>query len=426
MSSSGRNDATGSEGEVEEDTDAKIERLEKEIDELKASLIGVPEMSDEWFQIKTDIKDRDVERLLLFEKKRCDGVVDEYFKENPRVLEAAPECPVCLEKMWSPRSIVRFVCCGKLICKKCSSQGGDVFITCPLCRGKAPSPDEAVSITKEKADSGIAWAQADLGKHYLYGHRDVMKDAEKALVLLSEAAEKGSARAKSLLGEYYLEIENADYEEARRWHEAAAAEGELISLFQLGMMMKNGHAYGFDENEETRAEAFRLLTISATLLREHFKLAALELARFFRDSLPIALHYLRPAVEEGSADADEMNLFALGLVQVSIKYYGEKGVLAPGYNPVPEALFWYRRSNKARRPDDAGSPRSPFPLIEQQIREQCASCKKPLESERKMCCAECKAAYYCGCDCQMAHWKAGHKKDCVKRLKKKLKAAGTL
>ena len=100
-SSSGRrDDDDGSDNEEEETSDAKIERLVTEIEELKASLIGVPEGSDEWFQIKTDIKDRDVERLLLIEKKRCDEVVKEYFEENPHVLEAIPECPVCLDKMW--------------------------------------------------------------------------------------------------------------------------------------------------------------------------------------------------------------------------------------------------------------------------------------------------------------------------------------
>ena len=103
MSASGRIDDTSSGGELEEESaDAKIERLTTEIDELKASLTGgVPEWSDEWIKIKTDIKDKDTKRLLLIEKKRCDDVVKEYFEENPHVLEAVPECPICFEKIWT-------------------------------------------------------------------------------------------------------------------------------------------------------------------------------------------------------------------------------------------------------------------------------------------------------------------------------------
>ena len=116
-SSDQRSDAGSPDDEEEETFDAKIERLASEIEELKASLIGVPELSGEWFRIKTDIKDRDVERLLLLEEKRCNGVVKEYFEENPHVLEAVPECPVCLEKMWASSASLRYVCCGKRICE---------------------------------------------------------------------------------------------------------------------------------------------------------------------------------------------------------------------------------------------------------------------------------------------------------------------
>lgn len=47
---------------------------------------------------------------------------------------------------------------------------------------------------------------------------------EKAFSLLSEAAEKGCTKGKDYLGNYYFDIEN--YEEARRWYEAAACRGD--------------------------------------------------------------------------------------------------------------------------------------------------------------------------------------------------------
>ena len=424
MSASGRRNDAGSDNEEEETSDAKIERLGTEIEELKASLIDVPEASAEWYRIKKDMKDRDDERLVLLEKKRCDDVVKEFFEENPHVLEAVPECPVCLEKMWDGFShgfsrAARYVCCGKVLCKRCRSLGASALDTCPLCRGEAPDTvNETKSIIKEKADSGITWAQAELGKNYLYGMNGVPEDMEKALQLLSEAAEKGSTEAKHFLGEYYCGI--ANYEEARRWHEAAAAEGAIMSLCQLGLMTQDELA--FDENEESRAEAFRLLTISATLLQDSFKLPSVLLSRFFSGSLPVMLHYLRPAVEEGSAAAEHVDDYALMLYGDAIKYYGIHVVVAPGYSPVPEALFWHRRSTSEKEPA-AGHP---LVQLERAIREKCAHCLADLPAFKQSCCVECKAAYYCGRDCQIAHWKAGHKKECVKKLKKKLKAAGAL
>jgi len=127
--------------------------------------------------------------------------------------------------MWVSTAKSRYLCCGKLICKKCDSQGGVVLDTCPLCRGKAPeSDDEMLSIYNEKAGSGIAWAQAEMGKYYLYGLRGMPKDMEKALSLLREAAGNGSIEAKTSLGTHFYGIEN--YEEARQWFEAAAARGK--------------------------------------------------------------------------------------------------------------------------------------------------------------------------------------------------------
>jgi tetratricopeptide (TPR) repeat protein len=241
---------------------------------------------------------------------------------------------------------------------------------------------------------------------------------EKAFSLLREAAEKGSAEAKGFLGEYYLN--HGNYEEARRWYEAAASDGGMYETFRLGMMIKDGEA--FDQNEQTRAEAFRLITISATLLDGLYIEPALELSTFFRSSTPVNLHYLRPAVEGGDTDVETMDYYAVLLLREAISYYGRSAILAPGHSPVPEAMFWYRQcSNMEER--DANHP---LVRLEREIRKHCAHCRADLPEGKQPCCVECKAVYYCSRDCQVAHWKAGHKKDCVRKLKKRLKAAGTL
>ena len=48
--------------------------------------------------------------------------------------------------------------------------------------------------------------------------------------------------------------------------------------------------------------------------------------------------------------------------------------------------------------------------------QHCAKCNKvePGLGEFKRC-IQCKMIVYCGRDCQKKHWKAGHKKVCVKK-----------
>ena len=70
--------------------------------------------------------------------------------------------------------------------------------------------DDMAPITKEKADSGIAWAQEEMGVYYFNGLHGVPTDVEKALSLFREAAEKGSARAMAQLGNYYVVIKALD------------------------------------------------------------------------------------------------------------------------------------------------------------------------------------------------------------------------
>jgi len=44
----------------------------------------------------------------------------------------------------------------------------------------------------------------------------------------------------------------------------------------------------------------------------------------------------------------------------------------------------------------------------------CGSCKKALGTDGGMQCTGCRTVAYCGKDCQLAHWKSGHKQECAK------------
>lgn len=50
----------------------------------------------------------------------------------------------------------------------------------------------------------------------------------------------------------------------------------------------------------------------------------------------------------------------------------------------------------------------------------CSNCQAPEGTEIKhKVCSACKQVYYCSAECQKAHWKAGHNKQC-KELQKRL------
>ena len=48
--------------------------------------------------------------------------------------------------------------------------------------------------------------------------------------------------------------------------------------------------------------------------------------------------------------------------------------------------------------------------MEINLKRSCSHCRSFKEGLTR--CSRCKAAYYCGSACQMAHWKAGHAQDC--------------
>ena len=54
--------------------------------------------------------------------------------------------------------------------------------------------------------------------------------------------------------------------------------------------------------------------------------------------------------------------------------------------------------------------------VSKMILQHCANCnqQEPALGDYKKC-NQCKAVVYCGRKCQLAHWKAGHKKVCAKK-----------
>lgn len=92
----------------------------------------------------------------------------------------------------------------------------------------------------------------------------------------------------------------------------------------------------------------------------------------------------------------------------------EKTVKAEQGRPTP-----YPSSSSS---SSSNSSSSPFPAVPpssladmaKQMGSKCTHCKKSGDKCKLKKCGVCKAVQYCGRECQLADWKAGHKEECKK------------
>lgn len=274
-----------------------------------------------------------------------------------------------------------------------------------MCRETLSSTDkEAFERVQSRAEQhGWDWAQQKLGMYYLNG-RGVKADPKKAAIWLKKAAAKGKYESAHELGEIYRCGKGVKKSppEAARWYQKATDAGFALSQYALGNMINRGE--GVPRN---MAEGARLLTLSA---EQGVDAAQCALAYCYENgegvepSLDKSLYWNKKAADQGNATA-MANYGANLLHAAAIKYQGRVEVV--GHSPVPETLYWARKSVAAGYMD----AKSLVDQLEAGIGNMCANCqKRDVELQQ---CSRCQAAMYCGAHCQKAHWKAGHKMDCI-------------
>lgn len=104
-------------------------------------------------------------------------------------------------------------------------------------------------------DDGNGDAMNDLSAQYYDGSRGFDQDFTKAVNCYKLAAAKGSRQAQENLGYCYYYGRNmpVDYEKAFHYFALGAFDGQLISLYKIGDMYRNG--YYVEKNE---VEAFHI------------------------------------------------------------------------------------------------------------------------------------------------------------------------
>jgi TPR repeat protein len=353
------------------------------------------------------------------------------------------DCPICRERMpeetWRRVERKRLLCCGKMICPSCNSllnkrrhahladvkraqaadspSFGEVqrqiklldgVLKCPMCGGTSSWADDqehfqCIQSTAEQ--HGWDWAQLQLGMFYRDG-RGVKADPKKAAIWFKKAAAQGNRPAEHELGEIYRFGKGVkkSQAEAARWYQKAVDGGFALSQCVLGIMLLVDSGEGVPKNT---TEGARLLTLSAD---QGYPEAQGMLAQCYEKgegvepSLDKSLYWNKKSADQGNAIA--MVNYGRNLWTAAGSKY-QNNVEVVGHSPIPETMYWLRKSVAAGCMD----AKSLVDRMEKAIGHQCANCRKVAVELQH--CSRCKAAMYCGIHCQKLHWKAGHKMDCV-------------
>jgi hypothetical protein len=244
---------------------------------------------------------------------------------------------------------------------------------------------------------------------YLNG-RGVKADPKKAVIWFKKAAALGKPQAEHELGEIHNFGKGVKRSppEAARWYQKAADSGFALSQYALGNMLNRG-----DGIPKNMTEGARLLTLAAEQGVDEAQCAlayCYENGEGLEPSLDKSLYWNKKAAGQGNATA-MANYGGNLLCAAAAEYQGSVEVV--GHSPVPEVLYWARKSVAAGYME----AKSLVDQLETAIGNDCSNCKTAHNYKRRAVelqqCSRCKAAMYCSTQCQKTHWKAGHKMDCV-------------
>ena len=403
---------------------------------------------------KKDEGDKNEREYLAAERKRVNDVVCRHKELHP---PQTRECSVCLDdvEMTEHNSMVYFYCCGQGTCRECYKKnvdsGGTLFkAKCPYCRGDIINEVAArTNLIKKCAEKGLSFAQykmalycnhgieesnipidgkkwiewlqlasennspdldamVDLASAYYMGTA-VEKSKEKAVALLKKAADMGSRRAQDRIAIYlYDEGKNGSTSDAIYY--ATLAIGERQNFVHYGAAVRSAFVLGcaFHYGDVVEENPY--------LARHYLKIAV----QGNTDELVCTEAY----VQEGYEKAYSLYGEALFMLQDEL-YDGKNDV--PGFSSIPKAMYWFHKAAavqcgcgdpKCWRESSKRKGKRWIDKIKAEESKKCSYCSKKAEDcpgGKLKNCAKCSGAWYCSRDCQVAAWKAGHKRDCVSK-----------
>ena len=391
-------------------------------------------------------------------------------EENERLINVLRQkgenvsCPLCLEDIQAIAPLhvsAVMICCGTRLCKNCGDdwkRKQDYQSTTPICFScHRPVNLKSLKESETSDDTNAkAFALSFLGNMYRGGMLGVKRNLERSLRYFERAAALGDSGALSTLASVYFEgafcgvNKKKSIGKARELAEKAVFQGNNASYALLGSII---------EEEEGRNEiSFRCYSISAyqgsepagmrrlgkfyeekwsnLFYAESFKSVYNGVAVETRKNLILATYWYGKALEHRPGVSIESDLQICGRFTINFDsamlLLWHRESLRTGLNPLTgysHLPFVNCMINTIAENPNAGLKENIHFLTRDNAywKEICAQCGKdennnvigqPIQQSRRNCtiklksCARCKAFLYCSKECQIKHWKAGHKVDC--------------
>jgi hypothetical protein len=422
-------------------TEDEIKQYIERAVQLKGSFYGnTPTVTPEELESEAQMAMTEFSRVVQDEVERINAVAE---MENERIVarmtteEATLICPLCLDDIPPLISHERrhkrprmMPCCGIPCCSECTINwerrqvsNGESFVTCFCCRAAIPKDPEF--LPREAIKAGKGWALRYLADAYAMGKCGKRRNMKLAIELCHKAAELGDADAQSYLAMayyhgHYMEVtihpslpRSQELAEKAVEQGSARAQGLLPSILQ-----------------DTRSEkAFLMYTLASFQGDYHgrFNLAItyMERAETLRElvnedfsfyypkakrCLLLSIYWFGKAAEVDQTDNTQALFLmicqlSLAMVEWHKRRFFDVEPLS-GYSHIPFSARVFRKREKDK---DATLKGKLTPC--DYWRYVCANCGSRDVRKFKVC-ARCKCFSYCSKECQVKHWKAGHKVDC--------------
>jgi TPR repeat protein len=254
-----------------------------------------------------------------------------------------------------------------------------------------------------RAEAGESWAQLELAHCLKYG-KGIAVDSCQSAAWYKLAADQGNVSAMVCYGEYLTYGGRANQQQAKAYVNRAARQGMASAQFAMSSFTPpQQRGTNWDEHNMWVLLAAAQGNAAAAL---DLGMACEEGKYGIRSSDHAAIYWMRQAATRGFLSAG--NRLASCLIRAKTKVFGAPDVV--GYSAMPEAFFWFKSPLRSVDPD-TGRPWSNADF--EVISKMCGCCSKKATSTVVMKrCARCQAIGYCSQDCQVRHWKLGHKTDC--------------